>query len=221
MIRKETLDFLRKLGKNNNRDWFEKNKALYLAAKEDVEKSIDTMITGIRTFDKRIGSDLTAKKCMFRIYRDVRFSKDKRPYKTNMGASINPGGNKMAPAPGYYIHIEPGNAFVAGGMWMPPAPELAKIRQEIDYNFPEFKKIVSDKNFKKYFGGLNQDDKLSTTPKGYAKDHPAIEFLRLKSFIVVSEIPEKDVMSKNFVKSATAAMKAMLPLMNFLQRAID
>lgn len=220
MISKETLGFLRKLGKNNNRDWFEKNKDLYLAAKEDVEKSIEGIIAGIRSFDKRIGSEISAKKAMFRIYRDVRFSKDKRPYKTNLGASISPGG-KMAAAPGYYIHIEPGKAFVAGGMWQPPAPELAKIRQEIDYNFPEFKKIVNDKTFKKYFGTLDQDDKLVNPPKGYDKENPAIDFLRLKSFIVVAEISEKDVTGKNFVKTVTAALKAMQPLNNFLQRALD
>lgn len=220
MISKETLSFLRKLGKNNNRDWFEKNKDLYLAAKEDVEKSIEGIIAGIRSFDKRIGSEISAKKAMFRIYRDVRFSKDKRPYKTNLGASISPGG-KMAAAPGYYIHIEPGKAFVAGGMWQPPAPELAKIRQEIDYNFAEFKKIVNDKTFKKYFGTLDQDDKLVNPPKGYDKENPAIDFLRLKSFIVVAEISEKDLTGKNFVKAATAALKAMQPLNNFLQRAID
>lgn len=220
MIQKSTFDFLNKIKKNNNRDWFEKNKGLYIAAKDDVEKSVEAVLAGVRAFDKRIGADLTAKKCMFRIYRDVRFSKDKRPYKTNLGASINPGG-KSAIAPGYYIHIEPGKAFLAGGLWMPPAPELAKIRQEIDYNLAEFKKIVNDKNFKKTFGTIDQEDKLVTAPKGYPKDHEGIEFLKLKSFVVVAEINEKDVMSKNFAKSATTIFKTMLPLVNFLQRAID
>ena len=220
MIRKETLDFLRKLKKNNNRDWFEKNKPHYLAAKEDVEKSLAAILKGIRAFDKRFTEDMEAKKFIFRIYRDVRFSKDKRPYKTNIGASINPGG-KMMQVPGYYMHIEPGEAFLAGGMWMPEAPLLAKIRQEIDYNFDEFKKIVSDKTFKKYFKTLSTEDSLSTTPKGYAKDHPAIEFLKLKSFIVVADLPDKDVLSKNFTKKAAEIYKAMKPLNDFLQRAID
>ncbi|MCX6310683.1 MAG: DUF2461 domain-containing protein, partial [Bacteroidetes bacterium] len=202
------------------RDWFEKNKNNYLTAKDDVEKNIDDILTGIRTFDKRIKSEITAKKCMFRIYRDVRFSKDKRPYKTNLGAGINPAGKKDF-SPGYYIHIEPGNSFVAGGMWMPPAPELAKIRQEIDYNFKEFSKIINDKNFKKVFGELDQDDKLVNVPKGYPKDHKALEFLKLKSFIVVGAIKEKDVLSKNYAKSAIAICKAMKPLNDFLQRAID
>lgn len=220
MIQKSTFDFLNKIKKNNNRDWFEKNKSLYIEAKDDVEKSVEAILTGVRGFDKRISSDLSAKKCMFRIYRDVRFSKDKRPYKTNLGASINPGG-KSDMAPGYYVHIEPGRAFLAGGLWMPPAPELAKIRQEIDYNLADFKKIVNDKNFKKTFGTLDQEDKLVTAPKGYPKDHEAIEFLKLKSFVAVAELSEKEVMSKNFAKSATAVFKNMLPLIQFLQRAID
>ncbi len=217
MIQKSTIDFLKKIKANNNRDWFEKNKNFYLAAKDDVEKNLDEVISGIRTFDKRIKTELTAKKCMFRIYRDVRFSKDKRPYKNNLGASISPGG-KMANAPGYYIHIEPGRAFIAGGMWMPPAPDLAKIRQEIDYNFKEFSKII---NFKKVFGKLDEDDKLVNVPKGFPKDHKALEFLKLKSFIVVGTIKEKDLLSKNFAKSAIAICKAMKPLNDFLQRAID
>lgn len=220
MIQKSTLDYLAKLKKNNNRDWFEKNKSLYLAAKEDVEKTVDRIISGVRAFDKRISDDLTGRKCLFRIYRDVRFAKDKSPYKTNMGAIINPGGKK-AIAPGYYIHIEPGQAFLAGGLWQPPAPELARIRQEIDYNLPEFKKIIGHKSFKKHFGTLDQEDKLATAPKGYPKDHEAIDILKLKSYVVVAEIKEKDVLSKDFVKKAVEAFKAMQPLNEFLQRAID
>ncbi|HEU4718935.1 MAG TPA: DUF2461 domain-containing protein [Bacteroidia bacterium] len=220
MIKKETLGFLSRLKKNNNRDWFEKNKQLYLDAKENVENTVEEIIAEVRKIDRRIPAELSARKCMFRIYRDIRFSKDKRPYKTNMGAMINPGG-KMASVPGYYIHFEPGRTFLAGGIYMPGPAELAKIRQEIDYNFRDFKKIVSDKSFKKYFGELDQDDKLVTTPKGYAKDHPAIEFLKLKSFIVVAEISEKDTLSKNFAKTVAPVFKAMQPLHKFLQQAVD
>jgi uncharacterized protein (TIGR02453 family) len=220
MIQKSTLDFLKKIKSNNNRDWFEKNKNLYLAAKDDVEKNLEVVITGIRAFDKRIRPEVTAKKSVFRIYRDVRFSKDKRPYKNNMGASVNPGGKKDF-SPGYYIHIEPGNSFVAGGMWMPEAPLLAKIRQEIDYNLKEFSKIVNEKNFKKVFGELDQDDKLVNIPKGYPKDHKGIEFLKLKSFIVVGSISDKDVLGKDFAKKVISICKTMKPLNDFLQRAID
>lgn len=220
MIQKSTLDFLRNLKKNNNREWFEKNRAKYEAAKADVEQNIAQVLDGIRSFDKRIPSDLEAKKCMFRIYRDVRFAKDKRPYKTNIGAHVQPGGKK-AHGCGYYTHIEAGGAFLAGGIWQPPAEELAKIRQEIDYNFDEFKKIINAKEFKKHFGGFDEEDKLATAPKGYPKDHPAIEFLKLKSFVVVAELSDKDIMAKTYQKKAKEIFKAMLPLNLFLQRALD
>ncbi len=220
MIQKSTLAFLTKIKTNNNRDWFEKNKGLYITAKEDVEKSIDEIINGIRKFDKRIPADLAAKKCVFRIYRDVRFSKDKRPYKNNLGASIGPGGKKDV-SPGYYIHVQPGASFVAGGMWMPEAPNLHKIRQEIDYNLKEFQKITNDKTFKKVFGTLSTEDSLVNAPKGYAKDHPAMEVLKLKSFIVVADLKDKDVLSKDYAKKVIAICKVMQPLNTFLQRAID
>lgn len=220
MIQSSTLDFLRKLKKNNNRDWFEKNRDKYEAAKSDIEKNVAVVLNNIRTFDKRVPADLEAKKCMFRIYRDVRFSKDKRPYKNNIGAHIQPGGKK-AHGCGYYMHVESGGAFLAGGIWQPEAPELAKIRQEIDYNFDEFKKIISAKSFKKYFGGLEQEDKLAREPKGYAKDHAAIEFLKLKSFTVVAALTDKEVMSKDYQKKSKEIFKAMLPLNLFLQRALD
>jgi uncharacterized protein (TIGR02453 family) len=220
MISKATLDFLTKLGKNNNREWFEKNRAQYEAAKADVEACVEKIIPAIRKFDKRIGDDITAKKSLFRIYRDVRFSGDKRPYKTNMGAYVSPGGKKTI-APGYYIHIEPGKAFLAGGMWMPPAPELGKIRQEIDYNLDEFKKILKAKSFKDCFGDLDQEDTLATAPKGYPKDHPGIDILKLKSFVAITGLSDKEVLSKDFVKTVEKTFKAMKPLNDFLQRAID
>lgn len=220
MIQKSTLAFLTKIKTNNNRDWFEKNKELYIAAKEDVEKNIDEILNGIRKFDKRIPADLAAKKCVFRIYRDVRFSKDKRPYKNNLGASINPGGKKDM-SPGYYIHVQPGASFIAGGMWMPEPANLNKIRQEIDYNLKEFLKITNDKTFKKLFGKLSAEDSLVNAPKGYPKDHPAMEVLKLKSFIVVADLKDKDLLGKDYVKKVAGICKAMQPLNNFLQRAID
>lgn len=220
MIQKSTLVFLTKIKANNNRDWFEKNKGLYITAKEDVEKNIDEILNGIRKFDKRIPADLAAKKCVFRIYRDVRFSKDKRPYKNNLGASINPGGKKDM-SPGYYIHVQPGASFIAGGMWMPEPPNLNKIRQEIDYNLKEFLKITNDKTFKKLFGTLSTEDSLVNAPKGYPKDHPAMEVIKLKSFIVVANLKDKELLDKNYVKTVISICKAMQPLNNFLQRAID
>jgi uncharacterized protein (TIGR02453 family) len=157
---------------------------------------------------------------MFRIYRDVRFSKDKRPYKNNLGASINIGGKKATNA-GYYLHIEPGGSFLAGGIWMPPSDVLKKIRQEIDYNGKPFHKIIDNKDFKKQFGKPDEEYKLKTTPKGYDKDHPDIEYLRLTSFIVWHKYSDKIVSSKNFVKELGKATKLMRPFLDFLNTAMD
>jgi uncharacterized protein (TIGR02453 family) len=221
MIQKATIDFLKALKKNNDRDWFEKNKEKYLAAKKNVDDFVDGLIKSFTAFDKKLGG-LTAKDCVFRIYRDVRFSKNKAPYKTNMGASINAGGKKAENA-GYYIHIEPGGAFLAGGVWMPPADQLKKIRQEIVYNGKDFKKILSEKNFKKAFGALDESEgyKLSRPPKGYDKDHPDIELLKFNSYIVWKKYNDKDVLSKNFVKKVSDDAKVMKPFIQFLNTALD
>ena len=133
---------------------------------------------------------------------------------------ITPGGKGSFSA-GYYIHIQPGNSFIAGGMWQPEAPLLNAIRQEIDYNTKEFKKIICNKEFKKIFGSLSDEDKLKTAPKGYDKSHPEIELLRHRSFIVMHQIKDKDVLSKKFPKYALEIMKAMYPLNSFLRKACD
>jgi uncharacterized protein (TIGR02453 family) len=150
----------------------------------------------------------------------VRFSKDKSPYKLNMGASINPGGKKSE-IPGYYIHIEPGKCFLAGGCYMPMPEMLAAIRQEIDYNTTEFKKILNAKDFKTYFKELSQDDKLKTAPKGYTKDHPEISLLQHKNFIMYHPIKDEEVQNKNFPTYAAKVFKAMLPMNEFLRNCMN
>jgi uncharacterized protein (TIGR02453 family) len=219
MIAATTLKFLSTLKKNNNKDWFDKHKDQYLLAKENMENVVTEIIKEIGKFDKVIAG-IPAKSCVFRIYKDVRFSKDKTPYKTNMGASINAGGKK-AVGPGYYLHIEPGNSFLAGGMWMPPGDELKKIRQEIDYNPKPLKKVLGNPTFKKYFGGLSPEYKLKTTPKGYDKVHPEIELLRFNSFIVWHKIPDKIITSKAFVKEISKGAKIMKPFLDYLSVAIS
>jgi uncharacterized protein (TIGR02453 family) len=219
MLHPETLKFLGSLKKNNNRDWFEKHRPAYETAKTDVQKFVDELIKELIKFDKAfIG--LEGKKCMFRINRDVRFSKDKSPYKTNFGASISPGGKK-SDLPGFYIHIDPSSAFLAGGVWMPEPDKLNAIRQEIDYNFKEFQKIVNDKNFKKHFGELSKEEKLVNVPKGYSKESPAAEFLKLKSFIVSKKIDAKEITSKTFIRKCAETCKAMHAFHLFLRRAMD
>ena len=154
MIKKTTLDFLSAIKKNNNREWFEKNKDRYVSAKDDVADMIEAFLKEAVKFEKGFVG-LNAKDCVYRIYRDVRFSKDKKPYKTNLGASVNIGGKKAMNA-GYYIHVEPGGSFIAGGMWMPPADQLKMIRQEIDYNGKDIRVILKKKDFKSYYGELDQ-----------------------------------------------------------------
>lgn len=226
MSRKEhlepaTIRFLQQLKLNNNREWFEKNRKAYEAARQDVMEIIDAVIQSFSKKDPSIGH-LTAKDCLFRIYRDVRFSKNKEPYKPNMGASINAGGRKSALA-GYYLHIEPGDCFVGGGSYMADPDVLRKIRQEIDYNWEEFQQILQAKPFVKVYGKLAMDKEFSLTrePKGYDKDNPAIDYLKLKSWISLTQIPDASITSKGLVKKITESFEALQPLIVFLNRAID
>jgi len=212
--------FLKKLESNNNRDWFEKNKGNYIKAKDDFEIFTQQIINGIAKFDKGISPDLKAKDCTFRIYKDVRFSKDKTPYKNNMGASINPGGKKSLMA-GYYLHIQPGGSFLAGGVWMPEAPILNAIRQEIDYNSAPLLKIMKSASFKKYFKGLDSEDALKTAPKGFDKDHPLIDLLRNKHFVVSHYFSDKQILDKNAAKEIVAGFKAMHPFLEYLREATE
>jgi uncharacterized protein (TIGR02453 family) len=219
MINKPTFDFLSKLKKNNSKEWFDKNRDEYEIARTNFKEFVGDLIIAISRFDPSVKS-LEPKNCIFRINRDIRFSNDKTPYKTNMGASIGPGGKKSHDA-GYYIHIQPGASFLAGGVWQPPAPQLNAIRQEIDYNAAEFNKIINHKAFKMHFGKLSEEDKVKTSPKGYDKNHPEIELLKLKSFIVVRDLKDKEVISKDFIKECSEVFKAMYPLNKFLRRAVD
>lgn len=213
------LNFLKSLSKNNNREWFEKNKSKYLEVKATFEDVVASLLNEFIKFDDRLGG-LDPKKLPFRIYRDVRFSKDKSPYKNNMGAGFSPNG-KLIQEPGYYFHIEPGNkSMIAGGIYMPDATNLSKIRQEIDYNADVLKKIVNDKKFKTNFEDFSQSDKLKTMPKGYPKDHPHGEWLKLKSFIVIHTFTDKEVADKKFLKNVAAIAKSMKPMNDFLREAI-
>ncbi len=213
------LKFLKQLANNNRKEWFDENRKTYEIAKGEFETILTSVIEKSILNDKLL-MGLEAKKCMFRINKDVRFSKDKSPYKLNMGASINPGGKKSM-IPGYYIHIEPGKSFLAGGTWQPMPEVLAAIRQEIDYNSKEFRKILAAKEFKTYFKTLSDDDKLKTSPKGYEKTHPDIDLLQHKSFIVVHDLTDEQVMNKNFPSYAAKMFKAMLPLNSFLRNCME
>src|SRR5687767_1515502 len=153
------LKFLKTLAKNNDRGWFEKNKPKYLEAKDHFDQFIAKLLTELTDFDQSLAG-LNPKKITFRIYRDVRFSKNKLPYKSNMSAGFSPRG-KMVDEPGVYLHIQPGNkSFVAAGLWMPEPEPLAKIRQEIDYNGKTLEKIMSNPKFKKMYGTFEPEAAL-------------------------------------------------------------
>ncbi|MCA1590486.1 MAG: DUF2461 domain-containing protein [Acidobacteria bacterium] len=217
MLAKETVAFLRKLEKNNDRDWFAANKDAYVAANDNVIAMAGELIGRIAKFDPAVGG-LDPKNCVFRIYRDVRFSKDKSPYKTNMGAFIAPGGRK-AMSPGYYFHIQPKMYFAAAGKHMPDAAELLKIRKAVSRNFDAFKKIVEAKKFKNRFGELH-GEQLSRPPKGFVEDDPAIEYLKFKSFTTGEEFTEKKALSDEYLIMLAESFKASYPLVEFLREAL-
>ena len=213
------LKFLKALDKNNNKEWFDANKQNYQNARQEFISRVANVIDLCAAFDPMI-KGLDANKTIFRINRDVRFSKDKSPYKTNFGASINPGGKKSM-IPGYYIHIEPGKSFLAAGSYMPIPEHLSAIRQEIDYNLKDFSKIVEATDFKKEFSALSNEDALKTVPKGYDKENPAIQFLRMKHFIAIKNLDDKEVVAPDFIKHTAKTFKASLALTIFLRKAIE
>lgn len=220
-ISKDTFQFLNELKQNNNRDWFQENKPRYEEAKNEFEKFIDALIVEITKFDNSIGHH-AAKDCIFRIYRDVRFSKDKSPYKTHMGAHITASAKRseIHSRAGYYVHIGPGESMLAGGAYMPQGPWLKAIRKEIDYNADELKKIINGTSFKKYFGEID-GEKLKKAPQGYQPDHPEIELLRYKSFLGSHKVSDKEVNSDGFLKHCTEVFKALYPFDQFLNKAMD
>lgn len=221
MLAPSTLSFLRSLAKHNDRGWFEAHRDRYEHAKSDTESLLGDVIRRLGASDEDIAGHIP-RQCLFRIHRDVRFSKDKAPYKTHLGAYLSKGGRKSNHA-GYYLHIEPGASFAAGGMWMPMAPELAKVRQEIDYCYEEFRSLLKAAPFRKRFGDLRLDDEVSLTrmPKGYEADNPAADYLRLKSFIASHPLSDEILISKNASKAIADAFGALTPLVRFLNRAME
>jgi uncharacterized protein (TIGR02453 family) len=221
MLEPQTLKFLSQLKKNNNKPWFDAHRAQYEAARIDFSNFIQLLIEALQKSDTTI-TGITAKDSQFRINRDVRFSKDKRPYKDNFGAFIARGGKKSIFA-GYYFHLAPGNSFIGGGLWQPEPANLKKVRQEIDYNWDEFKSIVTNKNFKKIFGDLykGEDMSLKRMPKGYAEDHPAISYLKLQSLIAEQKIADEDLTKATLHKKALNAFQALQPLLDFINRSLQ
>lgn len=216
---KPILDFLSVLRENNNREWMETNKSWFHEVRSDFSEIVNFLIGEIVGFDPSV-EGLVPKDCIFRLNRDIRFSKDKSLYKTHFGAYIAEGGRKSENA-GYYFHLEPGdNSLLAGGMYIPSPEMIKKIRQEIDYNPSELKKIVSDPSFRDYFGKV-QGEQLKTTPKGYTPDHPNIEFLKLKSYMAMHPVSDAIALSPGFPDKAVLVFKAMKPFNEFLNTAVS
>lgn len=209
----KVFDFLRQLTKNNNREWFTENKILYTESQENLVLFLEDLIKEMSEFDPEL-EKIDAKKSLFRIYRDTRFSKDKTPYKTNFGASLGMG--KGSQKGGYYLHLEPGKSFIAGGIYMPESSVLKTLRKEISLYGKEFLNILNEKEFKKYFPELDQDDKLKKVPQGFEKEDPMAEYLKLKSFIVVYNLSDKEIQDKNASKNLAKIFNAMKPLNDFL-----
>jgi uncharacterized protein (TIGR02453 family) len=222
MLQSNTLLFLKSLKKNNNKPWFDVNRPKYESAKADFIQFIQKVIDTHGKKDPLI-NNLVAKDCLFRINRDVRFAKDKSPYKSHFGASINKGGRQSVSSAGYYFHLQPGQTFIGGGIWMPSPEDLRKVRQEIDYNFADFKKIIGSKKFKSVYGDLSHEAeyKLTRLPKGYEADNPAAEYLKLKSFIASIELKDADLTSKDLVKKTVNAFEALQPVVEFLNQSME
>ncbi|HVF80883.1 MAG TPA: DUF2461 domain-containing protein [Flavisolibacter sp.] len=222
MLELQTLQFISRLADNNNKPWFDAHRAQYEAARIDFTNFIHLVIDELQKSDATV-TGLTGKECMFRINRDIRFTNDKTPYKAYFGASIKRGGKK-APFAGYYFHLEPnGKSFIGGGLWMPEVPSLKKARQEIDYNWEEFKSIITAKEFKRIYKDVYKgaDQSLSTVPKGYEKENPAIGYLKLKSFFGEAPIADEELTKSTLHKKTIAAFKALQPFLNFINRTIE
>ncbi len=215
----KSLSFLSMLKENNYKEWFHENKPVYEEAKEEFELLVNQLIGIVGQFDKSLGI-LEPKDCIFRIFRDIRFSKDKTPYKTNFGAFIARGGRKGENG-GYYFHLEPENSLLAGGIWMPQPDLLKALRTEIYNNTDEFIAIVSSKEFKKYFGSIDNDYVLKTAPKDYPKDWPHIDLLKHKSYTVSNLFTDKILTGPSLLEHTSEVFKAMFPFNTYMNHVVS
>ncbi len=219
MDMQQSLDFLAALQKNNDKAWMKTHRSTYQQARNTCIEMAGWLISHLTPYDKSVAA-LIPQSCIFRINRDIRFSKDKSSYKTNMGAYFAPKGRNSGYA-GYYLHIEPHDqSFIAGGLYQPTTAMLQRIRQEIDYNAAELVQIIDAPEFKKLFGTL-QGEKLKRPPQGYQADHPQVELLKMKSFLAMRSVKDKTVAQPDFFPCVLEVFQAMVPLVQFLNTAID
>ena len=220
MLSKETLQFLDDLKTNNNRDWFLENKKRYEIFKKDYQQLASDLLDALKPLDSSLEMQ-EVKNCTFRINRDIRFSKDKTPYKSHLGFWFS-SGTKGQNRSGYYIHLEKGASFIAGGLYCPEANDLKKMRKEIAYFHDDLEAILEEKKFKNEFNDFDRNEKntLKNPPRGYEKDHPAIELLKLKSFETSQKIDISSVTKNDFVTVMTQKLIALKPLNDFINRAL-
>lgn len=215
---KEILDFLKELEANNSREWFDRNKDRYDVTRKKFLAVTETLIHEIRQFDEEIPA-LNPKDCVFRIFRDVRFSKDKLPFKSNYGCFMARGGKKSGFA-GYYLHVQPGECFLSGGIYMPLPEHLQAIRQEIYYHPLKYIELIENKEFKAIYT-LDYFDKLKTAPKGYPKDWEHIELIKNRSYAVGHRLEEEELFSSDFLEKAIELFKIIQPFNTYLNKAVD
>ena len=210
---KPVLDFLSQLDDNNDRQWFEQNRVAYQTAKAQFESLVDRVIAALQAIEDL--GDITAKDCVMRIHRDVRFSKDKSPYRTNMAAAIAAGGKKSPRMP-YYLHIAPHNqSFLAGGLYMPTSEQLTRFRAIIDHDAKSFKALLKRQTFKQLFGELS-GEKLKTAPQGYTRDHKEIELLRLKQVVATHPLSDEAVLAVTLPAQIVETFTGLKPLLDYL-----
>lgn len=209
---KKVLKFLKEIEENNNREWFTKHKSEYDLIVQENKNFFNQIYLELQKHDSLSGIHI------YRIYKDVRFSKDKSPYKTNLGAGFSR--TKPMLRGGYYIHLEPNNSFVGGGFWGPSNEDLLRIRKEFETDTTELEKITSDKNFIKYFGELKGEEGVKSAPKGFDKNHPAIDLIKKKQYVVMRKFTDKEVFSDDFPKEILATFLAMRPFFDYMSSVL-
>lgn len=218
-ISKNILNFLSELKLNNNRNWFIENKDRFTEIQSELVSLTGYLLSEIEKFDKSL-KGVDPKSCIFRIYKDVRFSKDKSPYKTHFGIFMRGGGKKIE-GTGYYLHIEPNDSLIGGGSYQPDPKSLFKIRERMIADSKTFQKILNDRKFVQDFGTEFYAEKLKTAPKGFAKDHPMIELLKYKGFAVAKKIKNSDLTSNDFASETVKSFRNLYPLNQFLEEAMS
>lgn len=215
---KNIVPFLKKLAKNNSREWFHANRESYECARNEFINFVSELLRQLSKSEPAL-RELEPSSCIFRINRDVRFSKDKSPYKKNFSAIIRQGGKKSN-ASGFYVHLEPGDSFLACGVYQPQPEELARIRQEIDYNLEEFTKILHSKKIAQVYGELLEEGKAKLPPRGYTKDNPALDYIKNRHFILISQLTEDEIIRKDFDQLCASRFLVARAFNDFLNRAI-